>query len=94
MMPDGGVYHGREGVREFYSRWFGSWDHFHMEPERIIDAGDEVVALMEVRGKGRGSGAEVIMRPADVRRIEHGKVVRHVGYPVAADALEALGLRE
>jgi ketosteroid isomerase-like protein len=64
-----------------------------MEAERFIDAGDRVVAIMHIRGTGRGSGVEVTMQSADVRTISDGKIVRHVGFPDASDALEATGLQ-
>jgi ketosteroid isomerase-like protein len=93
-MPGGGVYHGHEGVREFYGRWFGAWDDLRIETERLIDAGDHVVDINEISGRGRSSGVAVKMRSANVWTITRGKVVSHVGYPVASDALEAAGLRE
>jgi hypothetical protein len=34
------------------------------------------------------------MRTATIWTIERGKVVRHVGYPNASEALEAAGLRD
>jgi ketosteroid isomerase-like protein len=93
-MPDGGVYHGHDGVREFYGRWFGAWQDFRIEPERLVDVGDQVVDINVVSGRGRGSGAAVKMRTANVWTIAGGKVVRQVGYIVASEALEAAGLRE
>ena len=93
-MPGGGVYHGHEGVREFYGRWFGAWEDLRIESERLIDAGDQVVDINEISGRGRSSGVAVKMRSANVWTITRGKVVSHVGYPVASDALEAAGLRE
>ena len=30
-MPGGGVYRGHEGLREFYGRWFGAWEHFRIK---------------------------------------------------------------
>jgi ketosteroid isomerase-like protein len=93
-MPDGGVYHGHEGVREFYGRWFGAWTDFRLESERILDSGDNVVDINESRGTGRSSGVAVKMRSANVWTIKRGKVVRQVGYPAASEALEAAGLSE
>ena len=93
-MPGGGVYHGHEGVREFYGRWFGAWDDLRIETERLIDAGDHVVDINEISGRGRSSGVAVKMRSASVWTIARGKVVSHVGYPVASDALQAAGLSE
>ena len=55
-MPDAGVYHGHEGVREFYGRWFGAWTDFRLVSERMLDSGENVVDINEVSGTGRGSG--------------------------------------
>jgi ketosteroid isomerase-like protein len=93
-MPGGGIYYGHEGVRDFYVGWVGTWDDFRIKLERVVDAGDRVVDINEVIGTGRGSGAPVRMRTGNVWTVEHGKVVRHVGYPDASEALEAAGLRE
>jgi ketosteroid isomerase-like protein len=91
-MPGGGIYHGHRGMREFYERWVRSWDHFHARPLDYIDAGDAMIVVMEIRGMGKASGAPVAMRTADVYTVAGGKVVRHVGYPDASQALEAAGL--
>jgi ketosteroid isomerase-like protein len=93
-MPGGCIYHGHQGVRDFYVSWVGAWDDFRIELERVVDAGELVVDINEVVGTGKGSGAPVRMRTGNVWTIEHGKVVRHVGYPVASEALEAVGLSE
>jgi ketosteroid isomerase-like protein len=93
-MPDGGIYSGHRGVRDFYTGWVGAWDDFHINLERVVDAGDRVVDINEVSGTGKGSGAPVSMRTGNVWTLDDGRVVRHVGYPDAAEALEAAGLRE
>ena len=93
-MPDGGMYHGPEGVRKFYGNWFSSWDEFEAKPERFIEVDDRVALLVEIRGRGRGSGIEVEMHAADIWTLRDGKVVRHVGYPDAAEALEELGMAD
>jgi ketosteroid isomerase-like protein len=86
--------HGHHGIREFYRRWVGTWDHFDAHPVEFIDTGDAVIVIMRISGTGKGSGATVTMRTADVYTVAGGKVVRHVGYPDASEALEAAGLRE
>jgi ketosteroid isomerase-like protein len=93
-MPDGGTYHGHDGMRDFYRRWIGSWDDFRADPIEFIDAGGAIIVIMEISGTGKGSGASVTMRTADVYMVAGGKVVRHVGYPDAAQALKAAGLSE
>ena len=93
-MPDGGVYHGHEGLQEFFARWFGAWDDFRISPERFIEADDRVVVISQLRARGRSTGIEVTMRLGDVYTVQDGKVVRMAGYPVASEALEAVGLSE
>jgi ketosteroid isomerase-like protein len=93
-MPGGGIYHGHKGVRDFYVGWIGAWDDLRFELEQVLDADDLVVDINEVTGKGRSSGVPVRMRTGNLWTVEHGKVVRHVGYPVASEALEAAGLSE
>lgn len=91
-MPGGGIHHGREGVRRFFAGWLGAWERFDAERLELIDAGEAVVMLSRLSGVGKGSGAEVAMRSADVFYFEGGKIVRHVGYPDADEALAELGL--
>jgi ketosteroid isomerase-like protein len=93
-MPGGGIYSGPDGVRTFFAGWVGSWDGFRLTPVELIDCGDEVIGIQDITATGKASGATVKMRSADVFRIAGGKVVRHVGYPDASEALEAVGLGE
>jgi ketosteroid isomerase-like protein len=88
-MPGGGIYHGPEGAREFFSDWFGAWRDLRFENERVIDLGEQVVVITRITGRGRATGAEVSLRGADVFTFRDGKVVMHVGYPDADDAVEA-----
>jgi ketosteroid isomerase-like protein len=88
-LPGGGVYRGPDGVRDFFTRWVGSWEQFEAEPLEFIDQGDVVIAVMRIRAVGRGSGAPVTMRSADVYTVADGRVVRQVGYPNADEVLEA-----
>ena len=93
-IPDGGVYEGREACGRFFERWFGTWDEIRLTPERFIEEGDRVLALMTIEGRGKGSGVPVVIRSADLWTIRDGKIVSLVGYPDRAEALEAVGLGE
>ena len=57
----------------------------------MIDAGDDVIAVLRVRGWGRLSGLEVEYRPAGIWTIRDGQVVRVVWFANRGDALAALG---
>jgi ketosteroid isomerase-like protein len=90
--PDGGVYKGPDAFGDFYRRWFGTWDELTVRPDRFIDDGDRVVALMTLEARGKGSGTPVTMQVASVWGLRDGKVVEVVGYPDQREALEELGL--
>ena len=92
--PDGGVGHGREEYRAFFRRWFGTWDELSIDPDRFIDLGEQVVVLMRLSGRGKGSGVPVTLDAADVLTLKDGTVTRLVGYLDHREALEAVGLPE
>ena len=39
-VPDMGVFHGHEGVRDFFRQWRAFFVEYYAEPEEFIDAGD------------------------------------------------------
>jgi len=62
--------------------------------ERLIDAGDDVVAFVRWRAQGQSSGAEAEMRLAMVNALRAGKIVRVRFYLDRSEALKAVGLEE
>src|SRR5215208_4383190 len=52
------VYHGAEGVAQFWREWLGAWETVQFEYE-LIHAGDQVVALVDQRMRGRSTEIEV-----------------------------------
>jgi ketosteroid isomerase-like protein len=59
------------------------------ELEELLDAGDQVVALLTFRGEGRSSGAAVEARIANVWTLHEGKVVRMQYFGDREEALAA-----
>jgi uncharacterized protein len=53
------VYQGHDGIRRFYAEVQDVWEVYIWEPEQLIEAGSDVVALLRSTGRGRESGAEV-----------------------------------
>ena len=91
-LPDdrGGVYRGHEGLRQFFRGWHEAWDHVEYDYDELIDAGGEnVVAVVTRRARGRSSGAEVEMRVALVWTVRASKVVRVVWFSTRDEALRA-----
>jgi ketosteroid isomerase-like protein len=91
----GGVYKGRERVRELFESFLEAWEEFRWEPEEIIEVGDaRVVVVNRIRMRGRGSGVEVDARGAQLWTIDGGKVRSIKIFQSKADALGSLGTRD
>ena len=93
--PDiGGVYRGKEAVRQWWREWLAAWELVQFEYE-LIDGGDHVVALIDQRMRGRSTGIEVPMgKYAQVATFRDGLMVRWKLYASQSEALEAVGLSE
>jgi ketosteroid isomerase-like protein len=85
-----GVRRGRRafgGIRDAY-------EDVRVEPLRYLDAGDDVVVIARVTGRGRGSGIEIEWQHGYIWTIRDGKGVRFRWFNKPEQALEAAGLRE
>jgi len=89
----GGHYRGVDGVRQWMLDLYGAWEQMDLDCEELIDAGEQVIVVLSVRGRGRTSGIEVAYRPAGIWTVRRGRVVRVVWFPTRHEALEALGPR-
>jgi hypothetical protein len=88
------VYHGREGVSQFWREWLSAWETVQFDYE-LIDAGDRVIALIDQRMRGRSTGIEVPMgKYAHIWTFKDGLVVHWKLYENQSEALEAVGLSE
>ena len=90
----GGTVHGRDGVREFFRQWFGTFDDFRSETKECIDAGSAVYTHVRQWGRGKGSGAAAQTDFWLAWLFFQGKVVRVTYFPTRDEALEAAGLSE
>jgi ketosteroid isomerase-like protein len=92
--PNAGVYHGHEGVRQFFQEWLEAFEDQHLQAETFIDAGGGVVVGHRISGRGKSSGAEVEMFRWQVYRVRNGLVTRIDVFETRAEALEAADRRE
>jgi uncharacterized protein len=90
--PGGGTYHGHDGVRELWSDARNVFGDFRNEPERLIGAGNRVVAMVRVCGTGSASGIAVEARIAHVMTFRGDKVVQVDSYEDRDEALRVAGL--
>ena len=87
----GGTYRGHEGLRSWSRDWHEAWETIEYECEELIDVGDQVIAVVNVRGRGQASGAHVeFRRHAGIFTVCEGRVVRLVWFPSRREALDAL----
>jgi uncharacterized protein len=95
ILPEKHVYEGREGVAELLRTWRDTFDDFQLVVEEIIDVGDRVVAMAAVRGRGKGSGADVESPSFGwVWTIRDGKLLRVEVFPNRAETFAAVGLEQ
>jgi ketosteroid isomerase-like protein len=82
------VYRGIDGLARLNDEIRDVWEEFRVVPEQFIDAGDRVVVMEKVRGRGRSSGVEVETRThATIWTLRDGQVTR---VQVGVDPNEAL----
>jgi len=67
---------------------------FRIEPERFVDAGDDVVVIASIRGRGVRSQAVADQRQGYVWTLRDGKAIRFRWFNDPRQALEAVGLSE
>jgi ketosteroid isomerase-like protein len=66
--PDSGTYRGVSAVRSLVADRMEAFE-IDQQTERLIDAGDDVVAFVRWRARGQSSGAEAEMRLAMVNSL-------------------------
>ena len=80
---------GHSGVRRSVSSWVEVWDEYEFDIEELVDAGDNVLVVINSRARGKGSGVLVENRSYRVCTVRNGKIVRMLEYSTRGDALEA-----
>jgi ketosteroid isomerase-like protein len=83
------AYEGLEGAERAMTDWLEAWEEFEMTAEEFIEVGDTVVVEYRQVGRGKGSGAQVVMNVAQVYEVRDGKIASLDEYVTKAEALEA-----
>jgi ketosteroid isomerase-like protein len=87
------VYRGHTGIQEFADQFIEPWEELSVEPDRMIEIDDRVLALVHFRARGRDR-IEVQLPLAHLWTLWNGLAVRMDAYSNQQKALEAAGLRE
>ncbi|MEO7197391.1 MAG: nuclear transport factor 2 family protein [Solirubrobacterales bacterium] len=91
-----GIYHGLDGVADFWIRWLAAWRTVEVGEPEMFDGGDHVLGwFANQRNIGRQSGIEVRNPEFGLLyAFQGGKIVRVTLYVDKEEALEAAGLSE
>ena len=82
---------GHKEVASYLRGWFDSWHAYEPAPEEFIEAGDQVVVMVHLRARGKGSRFDIEARMADVFTVESGKIMRFRFYVDPDVALASAG---
>jgi ketosteroid isomerase-like protein len=93
-LPDSRTYHGHDGVAAMTAEWDEAFEGFEVRVEELIDAEDCTVAVVQLRGRIKGSGQPVEMTEAHLLRWVDGVVAEVHEYRTKHEALLAAGLTE
>jgi uncharacterized protein len=94
-LPDSApFYRGPEGYKRNISWILDEFDDAHVEVHELIGAGDQVMASLIMRGRGKRSGVETSWNLWQVWTVREGKAVRGRGFTERSEALKAAGLSE
>ncbi|MDQ2939856.1 MAG: nuclear transport factor 2 family protein [Actinomycetota bacterium] len=86
------LYKGHDGIRKIASVWSENFEEYRLDPEELIDAGDQVVALVHQRGRIKGSADLIEQRIGYVWAVRNGKGARVQVYFSWEEALRDAGL--
>jgi uncharacterized protein len=93
-LDDVGLIRGPDGLRQYLRQWEETFDAARTEIEELIEAGDQVVAVLRGVGRMKDSDAEIDIRYAAVISIRDGKIAGGQEYATREQALEAAGLSD
>jgi hypothetical protein len=89
-----GIHRGIEAVQQWWREWLAAWETLDLEYE-LIDVGDRVVLLLDLRMRGRSTGIDVSLgKHAQIATFRDGLMIQWKIYMSQSDALVAVGLSE
>jgi ketosteroid isomerase-like protein len=89
--PERPLYHGHDGVREWFHAVFGVFPDWRPEPRRAsYDEDGAVVVPLDVTATGAGSGVPIDQTYWLGARVEAGKITFFGFFRTEPDALEAV----
>jgi SnoaL-like domain len=81
------------GALYAWRQWLEAWEEFSIEFVDVIEAGQRVVTLNHLRGRGRGSGGTVDAEVGVIFDCDRG-VIKRMVFCDRHEALEAAGMSD
>jgi ketosteroid isomerase-like protein len=94
MSAEPDVYRGREGALRYLRGFEGAIDNVRFVPHEFLEEGGCVLAVLDMRGQGAGSGIEVVLEAVVVHCVESGKITRMHPFQDLGSARAALAADE
>jgi ketosteroid isomerase-like protein len=94
LLGEATMYRGHEGVREWLRDQDEAFAESRIDYSEIRDLGERVVAIGQLRVRGRESRAEIESPVGWMVEFKNGKVIQAKAYLDPKQALEAAGLKE
>jgi ketosteroid isomerase-like protein len=91
-VPNAGTYLGAEEATRFMEDFWEPFEEVIIEPQEFLERGDQIVALLLVRNRYKGSSAFLEIRVAALWTMRDGKPTRCEMFPQPEQALEAAGI--
>jgi ketosteroid isomerase-like protein len=93
-VPGASSAHGIDAVGRYIQSFGNYWAEIRFEPQEYIDAGEQVVVIARLVGRGKSSGAQVQHTWAYVWTLRAKRALRMDAYADRDDALRAAGLQD
>jgi ketosteroid isomerase-like protein len=90
--PEGVVYHGSAGMRQFWSDVDAAWAEFRITTEQFQDLEGRILILGRAFARGRDSGITLDVPAAWIAGLRNGRIVDFRSFSSQDEALRAAGL--
>ena len=93
--PDGGEYHGIDGLSAAWRDFLAAWEGFRITTERVVPGDTGVYALLiRLQARGKGSGVAIDAEVGNVVTMRDGRIAHLEMFWDRDAALVAAGARE
>jgi ketosteroid isomerase-like protein len=90
---DAGTLRRRERVQRTVEDYIAMFDSMVVEPEALLEKGDQVVVLVTRRARPRAGSADITVRNGHLWTVRDGTILSMKSFPDPEEALAAAGLR-